>query len=111
MTPRYDQVTLDPGDSHNKLQKIVSPVSGDSSLWIHQNAFFFFGRFDKGFNTDYRIRSERNGVYAFIIKGEVTINRYKLEQRDGLGLSETKIISISSDSESEILLMEIPLVH
>lgn len=36
VTPRYDQITLNPEDRHNKLQQIVSPNPEDAGVWIHQ---------------------------------------------------------------------------
>ena len=40
VTPRYDQITLNLADRHNKLQQILSPNAGDAGVWIHQNAWF-----------------------------------------------------------------------
>src|SRR5690606_20497754 len=47
--PRYDQVTLNVADRHNKLQQIVSPKDGGEGVWIHQDAWFHLGKFDENF--------------------------------------------------------------
>ena len=47
VTPRYDQITLNLKDRHNKLQQIVSPNADDAGVWIHQNAWFHLGDLDK----------------------------------------------------------------
>ena len=109
VTPRYDQITLDITDRHNKLQQIVSPNADDAGVWIHQNAWFHLGKFDKGFSLNYSIKSKGNGVYAFILEGNISINGQTLETRDGFGIWDIETISITADTESEILLMEVPM--
>jgi quercetin 2,3-dioxygenase len=110
VTPRYDQITLNPDDRHNKLQQVLSPQKDDEGVWIYQNAWFHIGRFDKGIRTDYSIKAAGNGVYAFVLNGEMTINGQKLKARDGFGISGTDALAISADSDCEILLMEVPMV-
>ena len=34
VTPRYDQITLNLADRHNKLQQIISPNPEDAGVWI-----------------------------------------------------------------------------
>lgn len=107
--PRYDQITLNIEDRHNKFQQILSPYPDDAGVWIYQNAWFHLGKFDKGFNTDYSIKIKGNGVYAFILSGDVTIFDQELKSRDGFGIWDTDRFSVKADSDCEILLMEIPM--
>jgi redox-sensitive bicupin YhaK (pirin superfamily) len=107
--PRYDQITLDVADRHNKLQQILSPNPDDAGVWIYQKAWFHLGHFDKGFKTDYSIKLKGNGVYAFILSGEVTINGHVLKTRDGYGIWDTDKISLESNAETELLLIEVPM--
>lgn len=111
VTPRYDQITLDIADRHNKLQQILSPDKDDTGVWIHQNAWFHLGNFDKGVTTDYNIKAKASGVYAFILKGDVTINDQTLNTRDGFGIWDVEKLSITADSDAEILLMEVPMTY
>jgi redox-sensitive bicupin YhaK (pirin superfamily) len=107
--PRYDQITLNIEDRHNKLQQILSPRPDDEGVWIHQNAWFFMGNFTKGFSTDYKINAKGNGAYVFMIKGDATLNDQSLSARDGFGIWDFEILSIKADSDAEILLMEVPM--
>lgn len=108
--PRYGQITLNIADRHNKFQQIISPNPGDEGVWIHQNAWFHLGQFDKGIKTDYKIKAKGNGVYAFILNGDVTVDDNKLNKRDGIGIWETEKISILANSQdAEVLLMEVPM--
>lgn len=111
VTPRYDQITLNENDRHNTLQQILSPNPDDAGVWIHQDAWFHLGKFDKDFSTNYQLKKTGNGVYAFVLKGDVTIGNIALNARDGLGIWDTDEIQITANSaDAEILLMEVPMV-
>jgi quercetin 2,3-dioxygenase len=108
--PRYDQITLDITNRHNNLQLIVSPNAADEGVWIHQDAWFHLGKFDKDLSIDYSIKKSGNGVYAFVLKGDITINQIALNERDGLGIWDTENISLKANSDNaEILLIEVPM--
>lgn len=108
--PRYDQATLKERDRHNKLQQIVSPDRNADGLRINQQAWFHLGLFDAEFTADYTLRKSGNGVYAFVLKGEVTIAGTLLYERDGLGILNTDAFMIRTGSqEAEFLLIEVPV--
>lgn len=107
--PRYDQITLDLNDRHNKLQQVLSPDPNDAGVWIHQDAWFHVSQMDAGTDLDYAIKKEGNGVYAFVLKGNVTIEEQELSDRDGLGIWDTNTFSIKATSDAELLLMEVPM--
>jgi len=111
VTPRYQQITLNPEDRKNKLQQILSPNPEDAGVWIHQDAWFHLGKFDKDTVTTYQLKKEGNGVYAFILSGTVTINEQELETRDGFGIWDTPTLDITATTDAEFLLMEIPMVQ
>ena len=48
-------------------------------------------------------------MYIFIIKGDVTINGISINERDGLGITESETFNIKADTDTELLLMEIPM--
>ena len=109
--PRYDQLTLNLADRHNRLQQILSPNPDDEGIWIYQNAWFHMGKFDAGKTVTYNLKDKaNNGVYAFILSGEITIDGQKLNTRDGFGSSNVDALDITADSEAEFLLMEVPIV-
>lgn len=107
--PRYDQKTFEPEGRVNKLQNVVSPSKTDDGVWINQDAWFYLGNLKSGFKTEYQVKQATNGVYAFGIKGDVTINGTKLNTRDGLGIWETEKLDIVADSDAEVLLMDVPM--
>lgn len=109
VTPRYDQITLNIEDRHNKLQQILSPNADDSGVWIYQNAWFHLGKFNKGISAEYTIKGKGNGLYLFVLSGDLTVNSQKLNTRDGFGVWNTDNVQISADSEAEFLIMEVPM--
>lgn len=110
VTPRYDQITLNEADRHNNLQQVLSPNSNDEGVWIHQDAWFHLGKFDKDFTTDYKLKKSGNGIYAFVIKGDINIGNIQLNERDALGIWDTKEIKIAANTQdAELLLIEVPM--
>jgi hypothetical protein len=110
VTPRYDQITLETADRKNKLQQILSPNAEDDGVWIHQNAWFNMTNLEKGKELKYDLNdSKNNGVYAFILKGNASINGQELNERDGYGIWDVDAFDIKADSDTEILLMEVPM--
>jgi redox-sensitive bicupin YhaK (pirin superfamily) len=109
VTPRYGQVTLNENDRHNRFQQIVSPTEGSEGVWINQDAWFHLGKFDNGQTVNYGVKKKGNGVYAFILSGDVTTDGNDLSKRDGIGIWNTENISFKMNSDAEILLMEVPM--
>ncbi|MCV9386414.1 pirin family protein [Reichenbachiella ulvae] len=110
VTPRYDQITLDSSDTKNQLQQILSPDPNDEGVWIHQNAWFHLGVIEAGANVNYQLKQkESNGVYLFVLEGEVAVDQKTLGKRDALGIWDTTDFSISSNANSRVLLMEVPM--
>jgi len=108
ITPRYEQKTFKPEDRNNKIKTVVAPDDTDA-VWINQDAWFSLGKMDKDFTTTYSIKNNGNGVYAFVLEGEVTINGEKLSKRDALGVWDTDKIDITANTNAEVLLIDVPM--
>ncbi len=109
VTPRYDQISLKDIEKENEFYQVLSPNKEDQGVWIHQDAWFHLGKFTKGNMDEYRIKKEGNGVYAFILDGEVEINNEKLSKRDGMGIWNTDTIKVEATENARVLLMEVPM--
>ena len=109
--PRYDEANIKDLLQPNKLNEIVKPYPGDGkALWVYQKAWFSLGKLDEGTEVTYELKSkESEGVYLFVIEGEVIINDdIELLLRDGMGISDTGSFRIRALTGAEILLMEVP---
>jgi hypothetical protein len=87
----------------------VSPEKDSEGVWINQDTWFYLGNLKKGFQADHAFNQKENGVYAFVIEGDVTINDQKLNKRDGMGIWDVEKLSIVADSDAELLLIEVPM--
>ena len=110
VTPRYDQITLEPANRINTLQQILSPNPDDAGVWIHQDAWFHIGKFDLDFVTSYKVKKLGNGMYAFVLYGSFELAGQILNERDALGITDFDQFELKAlTKDAEILLMEIPM--
>ncbi|WP_348742182.1 pirin family protein [Tenacibaculum sp. 190524A05c] len=109
VTPRYDQISIKDLATKNSFYQVLSPNPDDQGVWIHQNAWMYLGDFDSNSNTTYTINNKKNGVYAFVLDGEVEIEGQSLEKRDGFGLWDIERFNMSSITNSKVLLIEVPM--
>lgn len=107
--PRYDELKLNLADRQNKFQQILSPSKDDDGVWIHQNAWMHLISMDNNMQKEYRLKSEENGVYIIVVKGEIEIDTEILKDRDAIGINETDHLTIRSINDSEVLLIEVPM--
>lgn len=110
VTPRYGQMTLNPDDRLNKLQQIISPNHNDEGLWIHQQAWFYLGKFTEQQKIQHQLHNNNNGLYAFVLSGSLKLNNTQLDTRDGAGIWNTNTVEFEMNSDSEVLLMEVPMI-
>ncbi len=108
ITPRHEQKSYPVANRLNKLQTIVAP-NNTEAVWINQNAWFTLGNYETDKIATYILNNSANGVYVFVLKGAVTINGNALQERDGLGISELETINITANSDTQFLLMEVPM--
>lgn len=107
--PRYGQLTFHPIDQYNKFQLVVSPDNTGETIWINQDAYFSLGEFDQGKRVRYKVHTPGNGVYVFVIEGEIEIADERLHSRDAIGLTELEDVTITAQADSRVLLIEVPM--
>lgn len=110
VTPRYAQMKLDVDAMENDLLEIISPDrQSKNTIWLHQDSWFSMGELDKGVEIEYRLNDSKNGVYLFVIEGDVDIDGELLSKRDGMGVWEMEKLKIESKTSSKVLIMEVPM--
>jgi redox-sensitive bicupin YhaK (pirin superfamily) len=107
--PRHDQKTFDPTVRNNQWQVIVSPRPEDEALRIHQDARLALTRLGAGTTRSYHRVFPGNGIYVFLLEGEVEINNQLLNRRDGLGITDTDEFAIHAVTDAELLAIEVPM--
>ncbi|GGH29278.1 pirin family protein [Sphingobacterium alkalisoli] len=111
VTPRYDQQTIPTEGRNNSFQQILSPDKGDEGVWIHQDAWFHLADLSEGSEITYTLKNPENGVYIFVLEGELSANREDLKRRDGLGIWEVQQVNFRAITQSSILVMEVPMLQ
>ena len=109
ITPRYEQKSFNPADRVNKVLTVVAPDDAQA-VWINQDAWFSLANLQKDFQTDYQLHKKESGVYVFVLNGTVSIQDQVLEARDGLGIWDIHAIHIKADTDTELLLIEVPML-
>ncbi len=108
--PRYDQQNFSGANKTNQWLTVVSPIgTQDGGVQVHQQTWFSLSNLEAGKSIDYSLHQKGNGVYLFILEGTVDVNGLSLARRDGLAITDTDQIALSSANGAEILLMEVPV--
>ena len=110
VSPRYDQKTIASLLQKNELSPIVVPRDSAKTdqLWIHQNAYFYWGDFDVDLNYTFSLSGPDQGLYLMIVEGSATIAGQTLNARDALGIWDCESLEISIKSNTKILALEVP---
>ena len=90
-------------------ENTIAP-DGSAPASINQDAWFSLGNLDAGQVKEYKLHSKNNGVYLFVIDGEVEVSNTILSKRDGAGFWETDSITIEVLKHAKVLLIEIPMM-
>lgn len=111
VAPRYDQKSFDIENQINTFVNIVSPKDKNdgNALWVYQKTFFHLGIFDSNTTTIYEVKIPKNGVYLFLIEGEIEVNNQTLKARDAMGITDFDQFEIKISTKSKILLVEVPM--
>lgn len=110
VTPNYEQKFFDVSKRENNFQTVVSPQDKliEDSLGIHQQAYLNIGNFDESKVVSYQIK-KGNGLYIFLLEGQIEVAKETLSKRDALGIWDTNEITIKTIEKSEISLIEVPM--
>jgi redox-sensitive bicupin YhaK (pirin superfamily) len=107
--PRYGQVTLDPELQRNQFAVVVSPNEQANAVTINQDAWFAMGEFEAGSSARYESKQTGNGIYLFVIEGEVSVDTETLQKRDAMAISNSDAVNIEINKPGKLLAIEVPI--
>lgn len=107
--PAYNDYDIRPLLKENELALIVSPDDSAPATLL-QNTWISIGKIKKGETIDYKMHKPHNGVYVFLIEGEIGVGDETLSRRDGIGIYETNEFKIDTLEDSYLLLLEVPMI-
>ena len=87
---------------------MVAPNDANA-VWINQDAWFSLTDIDAANKISYQVKKEGNGVYAFVLEGNVTINGEQLNKKDALGIWEVEQLEITAGDNAKLLLIDVPM--
>lgn len=105
ISPRYEQKEFPWKVNQNQWVNVVAP-DNTNAIWINQQAWFYLGSLEKDRSLAYKLKEPENGVYLFVIEGEVSLGDQILQKRDGIGLVGWETIDLSASANSRLLLIE-----
>ncbi|WP_144818013.1 pirin family protein [Enterobacter sp. DE0047] len=106
IAPRYEQRRFDA--AHGR-QLVLSPDARDGSLKVNQDMELSRWALSQDEQGDYQITAGRK-VWIQVVKGRVSVNGTTATTADGLAIWDEQALSIHADSDSEILLFDLPPV-
>jgi redox-sensitive bicupin YhaK (pirin superfamily) len=111
VNPRYDQKTIASLLKPNTLSPIVVPrdFAQEDQLWIHQNAYFYWGEFNQDTHYTLKLTGSGQGLYLMVAEGTATIDGESLNERDAIGIWEGDSCDISIKANTKILALEVPM--
>ena len=109
LEPEYEQKDFGALLKLNTLSLLVSPQRKKDSLFIHQNVYFYMAKMEKGASLNYSVSSEKNGVYGFLIDGEIQIGQTFIKSKDAAAITNEKEFRFKAEKPSQILFIETPI--
>ncbi|MEO5910018.1 MAG: pirin family protein [Pelobium sp.] len=109
ITPRYEQKTFNDEDKKNQFLTVVSPEKEGNNIWINQDAYFSLGHLDADKQLNYKLHHDNNGVYVFLLEGNIEVANQNLNERDALGVYEVDEISVLAKTDAKVLVIEVPM--
>lgn len=89
VTPRYGPKSFDIESQINTFVKVVSQENKNdaNTLLVYQQTFFNSGVFESKKTSTYKLNIPENGVYLFLIEGEIEVNNQTLSPKDAIGIT------------------------
>lgn len=111
VTPNYEQRKFDAEKQKNVLQTVVAPkdkLEGEA-LPINQQAYIYRTDLSEEKSLTLSVKNNNNGLYIFIIEGEIVVDKDVLSNRDAIGVYDLESISIKANKDSKLIIIEVPI--
>ncbi len=107
-SPAYDQRHFSATEKMGKLKLVVSPDGADGSIRIRQDTRIYASILPVGKETSLKLGKDRH-AWIQVARGNISVNGKSLEAGDGAAISdETQLEIKATDSESELLVFDLP---
>ena len=104
--PGYEQKSFPEDEKRGKFRLIASNDGADGSVRINQDAKLFVTLLAPGEQVTQTIGAKRH-AWLQVAKGEVELNGNKLQQGDGVAISDEKKLTVKATDAAEVLLFDL----
>ncbi len=80
-----------------------------TGLRLNQNVWLSRAALDPGIDLTATRRAPDNGLYLFVIQGDVQANGHTLHARDGLGITGADNITLHAQTRTDLLVIDVPM--
>lgn len=105
--PKYAQMVIDDGMDGIKL--ILSPDCIEGSMRLHQQAWMYLARLPKDEGIDYKAIRPGNGVYVYVLNGQLNILGKQLMAGDAIGVTAAGSFDINAESDVLAIIIDVPM--
>lgn len=111
VTPNYEQRKFEKDERKNQLQTIVAPKDKleAQALPISQQAYIYRTALESSKNISVKLKTSENGLFVFVVNGDISIGENDLSNRDALGIYDISQVSIKANKDSELIIIEVPM--
>ena len=106
LEPRHEQKRFSAAERRGRLCVVASADAQRGSLRVHQDALMCSAVLDPGQHVVHELSEERM-AWLHVVEGEVTLGDAVLTTGDGAGVTAERAVSLTAQSESEILLVDL----
>ncbi|MCD8488694.1 MAG: pirin family protein [Desertifilum sp.] len=106
LKPSYEQKAFSAAEKQGQLRLIAAPDGRDGAVTVHQDLNLYAGLLQKGDRLTYTLQPGRH-AWLQVAQGQALVNHQPLEGGDGVAISNTEQLEISTDSQGEILLFDL----
>lgn len=110
--PNYEQRQFSEEGKMNQIQTVVAPkdkLEGEA-LPISQQAYIYRTDLSSNNSISLKLKEENNGFYIFNVDGTLYIAEETIQKRDAIGIYDTDGIEINANEDSELIIIEIPMI-
>jgi redox-sensitive bicupin YhaK (pirin superfamily) len=105
--PGYQQKHFDDDALKGGFRAVISPDGKDGALIIKQDARMLAGKFSEGEISEFHADKNRK-YWLQIAQGIAEVNSEKAMAGDGFAIEGEEVISVTSVTDTEILLFDLP---
>ena len=106
---RYEQLTGPGLYESNQLTLVARPWRGPLSLTLDLQAWLWFGLYDTQQVLHYSLQKEGNGVYGYVIEGQIQVDDQWLQSGDHFAVADSPEVMLETKGNTRFVLIEVPL--